>query len=43
MPSKTSDKTLKLAETSIFKNRKPRSQERHFLSGASAAVSVPEK
>jgi hypothetical protein len=43
MPSKTSDKTLKLTETSIFRNSEFPPQERHFLPGASAGVSVPEK
>jgi hypothetical protein len=39
-------KTLKLAETRTFTPKSPESphlQERHFLPGASAAVSVPEK
>jgi hypothetical protein len=36
MPSQRSDKTLKLTETSIFRNSKSLPQERHFLS-------VPEK
>src|SRR5271156_1920416 len=36
MPSKTSDKTLKLTETCIFRNRKSPLRERHFLLGASA-------
>jgi hypothetical protein len=35
-------KTSKLTETSIFKGSKPQPPERHFLPGASAAVSVPE-
>jgi hypothetical protein len=42
MPSQTSDKTLKLTETSIFMSKSP-PQERHFLPDASAGVSVPEK
>ncbi len=43
MPSKTSNKPLKLTETSSFRNTKSLPQERHFLPGASAGVSVPEK
>ena len=43
MPSQTSDKTLKLTETCIFRNTKFPSEERHFLPGASAGVSVQEK
>jgi hypothetical protein len=43
MPSKTSGKTLKLIETTIYTNSNPQPQERHFLPGSSAGVSVPEK
>jgi hypothetical protein len=43
MSSQTSDKALKLTETCIFRNRESPLQERHFLPGASAGVSVPEK
>jgi hypothetical protein len=43
MPSQRSDKTIKLTKTAIFRNSKPPPQERHFLPGASTAVSVPEK
>jgi hypothetical protein len=43
MASQTSDKTVKLTETSIFRYSKSPPQERHFLPGASAGVSVPEK
>jgi hypothetical protein len=35
------DKTANLAETLIF-TRKLYDKERHFLTGSSAAVSVPE-
>jgi hypothetical protein len=42
MPSQTSDKTLKLTETSIFGNKKSPPQERHFLPGASIGVSLPQ-
>jgi hypothetical protein len=35
-------KTAKLTEASIFGGSKPPPQERHFLPGARAAVSVPE-
>jgi hypothetical protein len=43
MPLQRSDKTLKLTETSIFGNSKSPLHEVHFLPGASAGVSVPEK
>jgi hypothetical protein len=43
MPSQRSDKALKLTKTSIFRNSKSSPQERHFLPGANAGVSVPEK
>jgi hypothetical protein len=43
MPSQTSDKALKVTKTSIFGYSKFSTQERHFLLGASAGVSVPEK
>jgi hypothetical protein len=42
-PSQRSDKTLKLAKTCSFRNSESLPQERHFLPGASAGVSVPEK
>jgi hypothetical protein len=37
------DKTSKLTETSTFTKSKLQPQERHFLPGANAGVSVPEK
>jgi hypothetical protein len=43
MPAQTSDKTLKLTKTSIFRNSKSPPQKRQFLPGANAGVSVPEK
>jgi len=43
MPSQRSDKTLKLTKTSIYRNRISPPQARHFIPGASAGVSVPEK
>jgi len=43
VPAQTSDKTLKLTETSIFRNSKSPPQERHFLPGAGVGVSAPEK
>jgi hypothetical protein len=43
MFSQRSDKTLNLAKTSIYRNSNFSPQERRFLPGASAGVSVPEK
>jgi hypothetical protein len=43
MPSQRSDKSLKLTETSIFGDTKSPPQEKHFLPGAGAGISVPER
>jgi hypothetical protein len=42
MPSQTTDNAPKLMQMCIFGNNKSNPQEGHFLSGASAGVSVPE-
>jgi hypothetical protein len=43
MPPQTSDKTVKRVKTCIYRNSKSKPQEWHFLPGASAGLSVPEK